>query len=1414
MRIMKFGLLILLPGFFFINVTTSQTLLAPTIVPDGQVYAMAQDGNTLYLGGQFRGGGYRSGGFSKISLDDDRPDMTFPFFNPSLINGAIPDSGGGWYIFGNHYLIHLLPGGKVDSTFTPNPTGEIKCLLLTDNKLFVGGRFTGIGGASISNLAAISPVTGLSMNWNPNLGGQVFSISSYDSTLICGGQFGVVNGELRQNLAFISMENAQLDSVTFNVNNYVNKVVVDDSTLYLSGAFNQVSGLSRQFLASINLNSQTLNSFAPNPNNIVSDLFIDTAHLYIAGDFSAIQGKQRNFVAKLSKANGILNDTWNPNPNSSVYSILRHNQFIYLAGQFDNVNNQLHNNLARVDTVLGILDKWDPRPQSTAIFIASDSKNVYVASRGNFFKYQDRNNLLSIDLTGDTITTWNPGTNGNVLSILLQDSILFIGGSFNTIAGVSRNRIASISKFTGVATSWNPDASNGNYYSDVLTMHLDDTTLYVGGHFSEIGGQPRSRIAALSIFTGLAASFDANLGQAIVYQIKTTADRIYVGGSFGFAGGLPRGNIAAYNKKDGSLLTWNPSVEGDVKAIRIVGNLIYIGGTFPRVGNIERKCLAAVTKSGALSPWNPSVEGRVEGMEIRNERVFIAGNFSEVNGQICSNFDILNIHTGLSYGHPPKFDTYVNNLLASHNILLCAGYFRKVNETPYFSIAALNLEPEIFQTQVSHYSPQTAGNSGAVTLTIEGGQFEAGTSVKLTRQGYPDIVIADSLLENIEGTMLLTTLNLRQKDTGYYDIVVAIPNDTIITLVNGLHIVKGIEPDPWASIMGPSRMRTNTWKPFTVTYGNRGNVNATGVPVWIFVQGDTSIEAKMNFELYMDSNYTFQNKIRDSILPYIIVDKLFNDPRGGVMFALFLPVIPANSSGTLTFSIKSSTPTDLKLYAYANPPYFRSPIDPVFADCLYNIITNAIKSAFADILGIEDCVNASHEIMASVAIAAGGYLGGSPKFDKQNIAWQLAESIFKCAASQYPASKIYRVVYYIIKTMAFLNDYDPCLRSLLNDTRTENETTTTPDLVNNVPNGVLPVQTLQSYDPNEKLGPIGAGSESYINTNTPLIYNISFENSPTLATAPANTVILIDTLDMNVYDISSFELGDIYFGDKLINVPKGRQSFKTKIDLRPNTNLIVDVAGNLDFQKGIAMWTFTSLNPVDLEINPDPDLGFLPPNISSPSGEGGVFFTISPKKSSPDGTLLLNKGYIYFDNNPPVITPTWKNVFDNGLPESNVSQMDAGSMGVVRDVYWSGTDSTSGINSYSIYYSVNGGEYKLWLKNTRANSAKFRGEIDSSYSFYSVVADSAGNVELPPSVADAQTSFSSNFRWIGTTSTDWLNKANWSGGVVPGKNDDVVIMAGTSFSPIIANGVIAQCNSLAILSGAMLIVHGKMMITH
>ena len=72
---------------------------------------------------------------------------------------------------------------------------------------------------------------------------------------------------------------------------------------------------------------------------------------------------------------------------------------------------------------------------------------------------------------------------------------------------------------------------------------------------------------------------------------------------------------------------------------------------------------------------------------------------------------------------------------------------------------------------------------------------------------------------------------------------------------------------------------------------------------------------------------------------------------------------------------------------------------------------------------------------------------------------------------------------------------------------------------------------------------------------------------------------------------------------------------------------------------------------------------------------------------------------------------------------------------------WSGSDDPggSGIGSYNIYVSDNGGPWTVWQQNTTATSAVYDGTNGHTYAFYSQATDNVGNVEAPHATADTST---------------------------------------------------------------------------
>ena len=183
--------------------------------------------------------------------------------------------------------------------------------------------------------------------------------------------------------------------------------------------------------------------------------------------------------------------------------------------------------------------------------------------------------------------------------------------------------------------------------------------------------------------------------------------------------------------------------------------------------------------------------------------------------------------------------------------------------------------------------------------------------------------------------------------------------------------------------------------------------------------------------------------------------------------------------------------------------------------------------------------------------------------------------------------------------------------------------------------------SITAYDPNDKSGSRGEGPTYMVHPDETLSYAIAFENVPT-ATAPAQVVIISDTIDTSKLDLGTLRLGPVIFSDTIAVSGPGVLPFVKDIDLRPQRNLTVRLEA--DTANGNTLvWRLTSLDPGTDEIPLDALNGFLRPNQNGSEGQGYVFFSIRPKAGLPMRTLISNTATIVFDHNAPMQTPTWTN---------------------------------------------------------------------------------------------------------------------------------------------------------------------------
>lgn len=156
-------------------------------------------------------------------------------------------------------------------------------------------------------------------------------------------------------------------------------------------------------------------------------------------------------------------------------------------------------------------------------------------------------------------------------------------------------------------------------------------------------------------------------------------------------------------------------------------------------------------------------------------------------------------------------------------------------------------------------------------------------------------------------------------------------------------------------------------------------------------------------------------------------------------------------------------------------------------------------------------------------------------------------------------------------------------------------------------------QTSAAYDPNDKQAiPTGVGNQNFVAPNQTMDYKIRFQNT---GTDTAFNVVIVDTIDVSVFDLASFRPG-------VASHPYYVQREGNEI-----------------------RFLFDDIQLVDSLTN-------------EPGSHGFVHFSIAQRPDLPDGTILENRAGIYFDFNPPIITNYSQQTIGRAFLTVKVSNFD------------------------------------------------------------------------------------------------------------------------------------------------------------
>ena len=277
------------------------------------------------------------------------------------------------------------------------------------------------------------------------------------------------------------------------------------------------------------------------------------------------------------------------------------------------------------------------------------------------------------------------------------------------------------------------------------------------------------------------------------------------------------------------------------------------------------------------------------------------------------------------------------------------------------------------------------------------------------------------------------------------------------------------------------------------------------------------------------------------------------------------------------------------------------------------------------------------------------------------------------------------------------------------------------------------------HDPNMIFGPEGYGDDMMVSAKTKMPYTIEFENDPEFATAPASRVEIEYPIPAE-QRMASFRLGDFGFGQFVFTVPNNTSSYYQRLDVSDSLGVWVDVTAGIDVLHNKAFWVFQSIDPATGAEPQSSQLGFLLVNDDEGRGEGYVNYYISPADGLHTGDTTSAVATIVFDDNAPIGTNVWTNMFDAVAPTStivNTSIIENDSTNCVISFSSQDDLNGSGVHSVELFVSINGEQYVSAGSYAPESEVNYQLMNGSHYQFISIATDNVGNVEDFKNVPDA-----------------------------------------------------------------------------